>query len=724
MKKITLILVLLWLITPIFSQDNNKKQLTIETCITDYNLAYPNYMHKMQMVKKLQWIPETDYFTYVNFEGILVKQKANSDKSKELLSNITLNKICDKQDFKKFAGINIYKWLDNNIIMLENENNIYTYNLKKKKLEVHNSYTSDAENVDICKKTFAVAYTKENNLYIANNNKEIAITAEKNKGIVYGQVVHRNEFGITKGTFWAPNGSALAFYKKDENEVTDYPLVDILVPEETRIAQKNMIKYPMAGMKSHHVTIGVYNLETQKTIYLKTGTPADKFLTNVAWGPYSKFIYIAVLNREQNKMELNQYSATTGEYVKTLFTESNEKYVEPTNTMYFIPNNTSQFIWQSEKSGYNHLYLYDTTGKMIKQVTSGNYDVTNFIGIYNDFAFYESTEASPLERHVYSVHLKSGKKNKITQQSGTHSAVVSSNGKYAIDFFTSHEVPSEIRAIDTEQLKVLQTISTFESGRENYNLPEIKIGTLKSKDSTTDLYYRLILPNNIDKTKKYPVMLYVYGGPHMQMITNTQNYGASLFDLYMAQKGYIVISIDNRGSDNRGRAFEDIIHRNCGSIEVEDQMQGIEFLKQQSYVDTNRIGVFGWSYGGFMSLSLKTAFPDIFKVSVAGGPVIDWKYYEIMYGERYMDTPEENPEGYKNSCLLNKVDKINEHVMIIHGTHDPVVLWQNSLKFIRKCIDKNKQIDYFVYPHDEHNMFGKDRIHLLYKVSNYFDDYL
>jgi dipeptidyl-peptidase-4 len=565
------------------------------------------------------------------------------------------------------------------------------------------------------------AFNKENNLFIKDRNgSEIAISDEKEKGIVFGKAVHRDEFGIDRGVFWSPNGKKLAFYRMDETMVTDYPIVDV----STRIATEKSIKYPMAGEQSHEVTIGVYDTETEKTIYLKTGEPKDRYFTNVAWSPDGKYIYIAELNREQNHMKLNRYDALSGKLEKTFFEETHPKYVEPQNPVLFVKNNDNQFIWQSQRDGYNHLYLYDTSGKLIKQLTKGDWEVTDILGFdeKGKTIYFVSTNPTPMDRHIYSVDIKSGKMERHTSTSGVHSGMLSKSGQYIIDRYSAHDNPGKTELIDTRNGKTI-ALASANNPFEGYNIPTVETGTIKATDNQTDLHYRMIKPANFDSTKKHPVAVYVYGGPHSQMVQNRWRYGSGGWEFYMAQKGYIVFVMDNRGTSNRGADFETVIHRQAGVEEAKDQMCGVEFLKSLPYVDADRMGIHGWSYGGFMTITMLLNYPDVFKVGVAGGPVMDWKYYEVMYGERYMDTPQENPDGYKETSLLNKADKLKSRLLIIQGDEDPVVLMQHSLQFLKACIGAGTHPDFFIYPGHEHNMMGVDRVHLHEHITRYFDDF-
>jgi len=507
----------------------------------------------------------------------------------------------------------------------------------------------------------------------------------------------------------------MAFYRMDETMVTNYPLVDI----NTRIATTKNIRYPMAGMKSHEVTIGIYNNNNGKIIYLKTGEPKEQYLTNISWSLDDKYILVAVLNREQNHLKMNVYNPETGEFIKTLFEEKNEKYVEPLTPAVFI--NNTQFLWQSQRDGYNHFYLYNLEGNLIKQITNGNWVVTKYLGIDSkkQWIYFAAAFPTALERNIMKANLKTGEIKRISQEEGSHEAIFNKDFNYWIDRYESIKNPFMYKLLNNEG-KLVRIVQDSNNTLKDYELATLEIVTIKAADGKTDLYGRIIKPSDFDSKKKYPLILYVYGGPHAQLVQNEWLGGAALWDYYMAQKGYIVATLDNRGSAYRGFDFESCIHRQMGINEAEDQMEFIKYLIKQGYIDENRIGVYGWSYGGFMTLTLMTRYPEVFKVGVAGGPVTDWKYYEIMYGERYMDTPQENPEGYEKTSLLNSTKNLKGKVLIIHGYMDDVVVLQHSLAFIENCIKNGILLDFFIYPNHTHNVRGKDRIHLMKKVSEYF----
>ncbi len=566
-----------------------------------------------------------------------------------------------------------------------------------------------------------IAYVQDHDLYISNDDQQIKITNDGSENIVYASSVHRDEFGISKGTFWSNNGKLLAFYRMDQTMVKDYPIIDW-----TQTPAKNVnIKYPMAGDSSHQVTVGIYNTQNKQLLYLKTGEPVDQYLTNIAWSPDDKYVFIAVLNRAQNHMKLNQYDAATGAFVKTLFEEKDDRYVEPLNPMLFVKNNPSQFIWQSRRDGWNHLYLYNINGQLIKQLTKGDWEVTDVKGFdaANEHLFYISTQESPITKNIYKVNLKTNVITTLSAADGVHNAVLSTTGKTLIDTYSNTSQPRSINIVETTTARSLNIFNADDPLKE-YSRGAMSVFTFNTSDGLP-LYGRLYKPVDFDSTRKYPVIVYWYGGPHAQMITAGYNGGAGDYWFqYMAERGYLVFSIDTRGSSNRGKAFEQSIFRKHGEAQMNDMMQAINYLARLGYADTSRMGLFGWSYGGFMTTNFMLSHPGIFKAAVAGGPVIDWRYYEIMYGERYMDTPQENPEGYAATDLTKKVGNLKGKLLLIHGLQDPVVVQQHSVRFVRAAIDKGVQVDYMIYPGHEHNVTGKDRAHLYQKVTDYLVEYL
>ncbi|MDD6110841.1 MAG: DPP IV N-terminal domain-containing protein [Prevotellaceae bacterium] len=574
----------------------------------------------------------------------------------------------------------------------------------------------------LCTESKAYAYIENDQLHVTDaNNMDTQLTTDGSREIVYGQAVHRNEFGIEEGLFWSPNGKRLAFYRMDQTMVADYPQVNTFEREATLEPDK----YPMAGMTSHKVTVGVYDLDTKKTIYLKAGDPTDRYFTNISWSPDATTIYMFELNRDQNDCRLVSYNAATGEKQEELYRETHEKYVEPLNSLTFLPWDATKFLMQSQKDGYNHLYLYDLKKKAIRQVTKGNFVIESLLGFNKKTktAVVLANADSPIQRNIYTVDLKNGKMRRIDNGEGMHQAQLSESGAFVADKYSAPDTPRNIDLINTATGKSTRLL-TAENPWKGYNIPEYSCGTLKAADGETDLYYRMVKPIGFDPQKKYPTVIYVYGGPHAHNVDASWHYGSRSWETYMAQKGYLLFILDNRGSERRGRDFEQATFRQLGQVEMADQMKGVDFLKSLPYVDKDRIGVHGWSFGGYMTTTLMCNHPEVFKVGVAGGPVIDWKWYEVMYGERYMDTPETNPEGYEKTSLLNMAKNLKGKLQIIIGMNDPTVVPQHALQFLNACVEAGTQPDFFVYPGEGHNMMGHASVHLHERITQYFEDYL
>ena len=564
---------------------------------------------------------------------------------------------------------------------------------------------------------------RDNNLFLLlPDGSSKQLTTDGTPTLVYGQSVHQNEFGINGGLFWSPDGSRLAFYRMDQSMVSAYPLVHT----NTRKATEEKLYYPMAGMPSHHVTLGIYDVASGQTTYIKTGEPKEKYLTNISWAPDSKTVYIAEVNREQNHMDLKAYDPATGDYIKTLFSEHNDKYIEPQWPMRFIPGRDKEFVWQTRRDGYTHLYRYNVDGKLLGQITRGEWEITDFLGFADGgkTIVYSSTQLSPIDRVIASVSIDGRKTRILTPQAGWHVGQLSSDGKYLLDTYESLKNPTENRLLSVATGKPIATLYQSKDPEAGFINPEITFGTIKAADGVTDLHYRLLKPTNFDPAKKYPTIVYVYNGPHAQLVQNRFHAGCLGWDLYMATKGFVIFTVDGRGSAHRGAAFEQVIHRHLGKNEMADQMKGVDFLKSLPYVDADRIGVAGWSYGGFMTTNLMLTYPDVFKVGSAGGAVTDWARYEIMYGERYMDSPQDNPEGYKETNLSLRAGNLKGRLLLIHGTIDPTVVWQHTQLFVDACVKAGTYPDYMIYPEHKHNVLGVDRVHLNYTMARYFMDHL
>lgn len=568
----------------------------------------------------------------------------------------------------------------------------------------------------------ADAFMRDNNLWVRYaSGKEIQISTDGSREIVYGKSVHRDEFGITKGTFWNEQGTKLAFYRMDQSMVKDYPQVNTFKRE----AEMEPDKYPMAGMTSHKVTIGIFDLKTQQTKYLNLGDVTDRYFTNITWSPDGNTLYLYELNRDQNHCTLDAYNSESGNKIKTLYTEVSDKYVEPLHPITFLPWDSSKFIYWSWKDGYTHLYLMNVDGKDLGQITKGNWVVLELVGFCpsKKNVIIRSKETHDLQENIFAVNLKTLKRMPIDNGKGVHHAVLSDDGKFLLDTWQEPTVPRKCAVTSTITGKRILLATATDPWEGWYN-PIFESGKIKAADGATDLYWRMVKPADFDPQKKYPTVVYVYGGPHAHNVEASWHWGSRSWETYMAQKGYIVFILDNRGSENRGRDFEQVTFRRLGQEEMKDQMCGVDYLKSLPYVDADRLGVHGWSFGGFMTISLMTNYPDVFKVGVAGGPVIDWKYYEVMYGERYMDTPQTNKEGYEQTSLINKAKNLKGKLQIIIGMNDPTVVPQHALQFINACTEAGTQPDFFVYPGEGHNMRGHKSVHLHERITQYFEDYL
>ena len=703
-----------------------QKQFTLE----DLNYGGNNFHNMVPKNRYTAWWGDQLVRTDAEFCALIDK---NTGKETRLFSVDDINKwVASIGNIKVHSLYHAtFPYPNQQLVLLNSSKMRMLVNWKTKQV-VWKQDAKDENFADWNAQSRAVAFVKGDNLYVNNAQGALKqLTKDGSRDIVYGQSVHRDEFGIYKGTFWSNDGQKLAFYRMDQSMVADYPLVDI----DTRIATETPVRYPMAGEKSHLVAVGIYDLNTDKTVYLNTGDPTDRYFTNIAWAPDGKLIYLIEMNRAQNHYSLDIYDPATGNKTATLYTESSDKYVHPMHAITFLPWDKNRFILQSEKDGYNHLYLFDTGGKQIKQLTTGKWIVVDLLGFNakTKEAIILSTEASPIQNNLYAVNLQTGTRRLLdngkgchantTGEGGSHKPALSFSGQWILDSYTEPTVPRNIDIVNVASAKATRYF-TAENPWVGYTVPEYTCGKIKAADGTTDLYYRMVKPTDFDPNKKYPTIIYVYGGPGVRNVEARWHYWSRGWETYMAQKGYLLFILDNRGSSARGLAFEQATFHHLGVEEAKDQMKGVEYLTSLPYVDKDRMGVHGWSFGGFMTTTLITSHPEVFKVGVAGGPVIDWKWYEVMYGERYMGTPQNNPKGYAESSLLSKAKNLKGKLQIITGMNDPVVVPQHCLNFLQECIKVGTQPDFFVYPGEPHNMRGHQSTHLHERISQYFDDYL
>ncbi|GJQ61839.1 MAG: prolyl tripeptidyl peptidase [Melioribacteraceae bacterium] len=669
-------------------------------------------------------IPGSDSYSYVvdrNEQFVLAKSSVTSEKTEDILYLNVLARLLKQVDIEPPARFPKVKWLSHNEFYFKIKTSYVFFSIDNNEITKVITAPENADNLSLSPDKKKIAYTIDNNLwYVDSDGKTVAISNEENKDIVYGQSVHRNEFGISKGIYWSADSKNIAFYRKDESMVTDYPIINF---DETPATLEN-IKYPMAGQASHQVTVGIFNVESSETQYLATGEPKDQYLTSLTWHPKGSSFYIGHLNRDQNHFQLKEYDVSSGNYTKTLFEEKNDKYVENEHPLYFLPNDDSKFLWLTEKDGFEHMYLYNTEGSELDQITKGNWVVKEYFGFdKTGNVLFTSTKDGVEQNHLYSVNLNDKNITKLTNEQGSHNISFEEGNQIFIDKFSSLNDPgyAAVKTVDGKSEKVLEK---FDNPLTEYKIGKTEIFTVQN-DENVEFHCRAVYPPDFDPTKKYPVIVYTYGGPHVQLVKDSWAYGRYRFwFMKMAQEGYIVFTMDNRGTANRGRDFEQATFRKLGTVEVQDQIFALKKFMENPFVDPDRIGVFGWSYGGFMTTSLMLRSNDLFKVGVGGGAVIDWKYYEIMYTERYMDTPETNPEGYEEANLLNYIDNLNGKLLLVHGTSDPTVVWQHTIKFVQEATSKNKPLEYYPYVHHPHGVTGKDALNLYTKLTQYFIDNL
>ena len=716
-----LLMLISLLVLPMAAQ----QQFTLE----DLNFGGTNYRNMIPKSRSLSWWG--DQLVRLSGDTCWTVNPQNG-KEKVLFTRAQLNKRAGfNADSLQVKRLNMASFpnADKPLVQVNAGSENMLINFKNGKVEWRKVVEDDAQATEWSDKSRATAFVKNDNLYVADRSGNTRqVTSDGSRDMVYGQSVHRNEFGIEGGLFWNPQGSRLAFYRMDQSMVTDYPLITVPELDDSAhvIATPAPEKYPMAGQTSHLVWVGVLDVATGDTVYLKAGDPTDRYFSNISWNPDGNIVYMMEGNRDQNVVDLVAYDAVTGNRLNALYHEAHPKYVEPQHPITFLPWDKEQFILWSEKDGYNHLYLYDTAGRLVKQLTSGNWVVMDLLGFDEErkAVIISANADSPIQQNLYRVDVATGQMTRIDEGGkGWHNGRLSNSGRYLIDSYQEPDVPRNIAIVDT-RANTQHRYYTAPDPWEGYAVPEYRCGSIKAADDSTDLYYRMVMPVDFDPTKKYPTVVYVYGGPHAHNVDARWHYSSRSWETYMAQRGYLLFILDNRGSENRGRDFEQATFRHLGQVEMQDQMRGVDFLRTLNYVDTARLGVHGWSFGGFMTISLMTNYPDVFKVGVAGGPVIDWKWYEVMYGERYMDTPQTNPEGYAQTSLLNKAENLKGRLQIIIGLNDPTVVPQHAYSFLKACIAAGTQPDFYVYPGQGHNMRGHQSVHLHERITRYFDDYL
>ena len=675
--------------------------------------------YRFERVDGLSWQPGTDNYAYINEDGDIMLVNAKSGKESVFRSKKNLNE-------NGFKNLYSFQWVDASTIFSPRHNSTLNYNGKTVTVnKFENVNWDDVIDQSIKNKVFVIK--NDDGVFVQtalNDYKPILLCPDTGKNIVFGETVHRSEWGINEGQYISPKGNYIAFYRMDESMVEDYPLVNTTTP----IATVENIKYPMAGRTSHQVKVGIFDVyksaQANKPVYhyINTDLSDGEFLTNVTFSPDEQYLYITHLNREQNHSKLIRYDLKTGDKVKVLIEEMDSRYVEPCDRMIFLKNNN--FLWISETDGWRHLYLYDFNGNLIRKVVDGRFDFVDVEGLdaKEEYVYFTMAPTEkPVNQYVCKAALKDGKMTRIAATDGTHTPIFNEGKTYFVDYFTNVTTPRVISVVNN-QGKTMKELKNCKNPYADCALGTTKMFPILNKEGDS-LWCRLITPPNMDPTKKYPCLIYVYGGPHSQLVTNSFMSGGVFLE-YMAEQGYVVFTLDNRGTQNRGADFEKCIHRNLGVKEVEDQMCGVEYLKTLPYVDAERIGLDGWSYGGFMTLSLVTEHPEAFKAASCGGPVVNWAWYEVMYGERYMDTPQENPDGYEHANIIPKIKNVKCPLLVMHGCQDHTVVWQHTLELMRQAVTDGIEIEYFPYTAHDHNVMGVERVHLWNKLLRFHNQNL
>lgn len=573
-----------------------------------------------------------------------------------------------------------------------------------------------------------IAFVSNNNLFYKEltTGKETQVTIDgKFNEIINGATdwVYEEEFGFSQAFFWSPDSRKIAFYRFDESHVKQFtmPIYNDLYPEQYTF------KYPKVGEDNAYVTIHIYDLKNNSITNIDIGTEKDQYIPRIKWTQDPNILSLQRMNRHQNKLELLLADALSGKS-KVILTEESKTYVDVSNDLTFLKNN-SQFLWTSEKSGFNHIYLYDISGKQIAQITKGDWEMRNLYGIdeANNIIYYLASEISPLEKQVYKINIDGSSKTIITPENGTHTAHFNKTFTYFLHNYANANTPDKISLLNSngEIIRILEDNEELKNKLDKNFFSKKEFFTLITSEKI-QLNGWMLKPKNFNTKQKYPVLMYLYGGPGSQTVTD--DWGAASREYwfqYLVSKGFIVVSVDNRGTGGRGVDFKNITYMNLGKHETKDQIEAAKYLKSLKYIDGNNISIFGWSYGGYMASMCILQGADVFKSAIAVAPVTDWKFYDTIYTERYMRTSKENEEGYRNSAPLHYADKLKGKYLLIHGTADDNVHFQNSIEMITALTNANKQFDLMIYPDKAHGISGKvTQMNLYTKMSQFLFDNL
>ncbi len=573
-----------------------------------------------------------------------------------------------------------------------------------------------------------IAYAKENNLYlydIATGKSQQITTDGKKNSIINGITdwVYEEEFSFVRAFDWSADGKKIAFIRFDE---TDVPEFSMTVFKKDLYPKTETFKYPKAGEKNANVTLHLYDVASNRTINANLGNYKDFYIPRIKWTNDPNFLSVQVLNRHQDNLDLIFVDGRNGTS-KIILNEKDKAYVDITDNLTFLKDNS--FIWTSEKDGFNHIYLYDKNGKLKNQVTKGNWEVTDYYGLdeKTNTIFYRSVEGGSINRDVYKIGLNGKNKVRLTNKTGINKAIFSPDYTYFINAFSSASQPPVYTLNDAKTGKEIQTIvenGDLSKKLANYDLPSKEFFELKTAKGH-NLNAWIIKPKDFDASKKYPVLMYQYSGPGSQKVVNSWNNSDDFWSMMLSQNGYIVVCVDGRGTGFKGAEFKKVTQKQLGKYEVEDQIDAAKVIGEYPYVDKTRIGIFGWSYGGFMAANCILKGNDVFRTAIAVAPVTNWRFYDSIYTERYMQTPQENASGYDDNSPINHVDKLKGNLLLIHGSGDDNVHVQNTMQMMEALIQANKQFDSQIYPDKAHGISGgKTRIQLYNKMTNYLKEKL
>jgi dipeptidyl-peptidase 4 len=596
----------------------------------------------------------------------------------------------------------------------------YIYDLKTGEIiKLSDSYEQEPT---FSKDGSKIAYVRDNNIYYkdlkSGQTHQVTHDGEFNK-IINGVAdwVYEEEFGFVRAFDWSADGKYLAYIKFDESEV---PEISIDIFGKELYPNQMVFKYPKAGEKNSDVSLHIFELSSNDTKNVEVNEQGDFYIPRIMWNNEKHTLVYTWFNRLQNHMQINSVDAVSLKS-NNLYTEKDEKYVDLSDDIQFLKDNS--FVLTSEKDGYRHIYHYSSTGKLINQVTKGNWEVTKLYGIDQGAKriYYQSTENGSINRGIYSVKLNSKSKRKLKTDESTNNASFSSNFNYFINISSTANTPAkyELYSSRGKKLKVIEDNSDLSSRMQNFKVSKKEFFTIKLENNV-ELNAWMMKPLDFDESKKYPVFMYVYGGPGSQTVQNSWGYSNYFWFSMLAQKGYIVVSVDNRGTGGKGADFKKCTYKELGKYEIEDQIKAAKYLSSLDYVDQDRIGMFGWSFGGYMTSLAMTKGADVFKAGIAVAPVTNWRFYDSVYTERYMSVPSENASGYDDNSPINHVGLMKGKYLLVHGSADDNVHYQNTMRMVESLVQANKQFDLFIYPDKNHGIYGGNtRMHLYTKMTNF-----